>query len=388
MSQVPYRLLATLAITLTLGGCVTYPAAPPVIGGGTYVRKAPPVYAYTVITDPGYRYYDDTLGVYVFYDRSDVFYREGRYYRWYQDHWISASHWGGRWYPAPSFYISANFNDRWHTRLRRHGHRYAGGHHDRLPRRNGHDDGYNRRDRHDSNGHRYDRRERGQDRREKRQDRRERGQDQREKALDRREMVLDRREKVRDRGEIVQDRREKVRDRREVVLDRREKVRDRREKDQDRGLGGKHGIAGIAEQKRRASQMDNRSADRRNERPEPRRVPIRNPNREERVVKLADKPTGSRSPRVIPAVDRPAVDRRTVHDRLKPQSQRAQPQRKPVNDRRDTAAKPAPRQERKRPKNEQPKRKDKEKKTDKRKQEHLVREPHNRRSNEARRRID
>ena len=378
MRQIPYRLLAALTITLTLGGCVTYPSAPPVIGGSTYVRTAPPVYSYTVITDPGYRYYDDALGVYVFYDRSDVFYREGRYYRWYQDHWISASHWGGRWYPAPNFYISANFNDRWYSRLRRHGHNYAGGHHYRPPRRHGHDDGYNRRDWHDSNAYRHDRREKGQNHREKDWDRRERGQDQREKVLDRREMVLDRREKVRDRREIVQDRRDKV--------------RDRREKDLDQGLGGKHGIAGIAEQKRRASQMDNRGGDRRNERPEPRRVP----SRDERVVKLVDKPTGTRGPRVIPAVDRPAVDRRTVHDRLKPQSQRAQPQRKALNDRLNTAAKPAPRQEHKQPKSEQPKKKEqrreKEKnskeKTDKRKQVRQEREPHSRKSREVQRRID
>ncbi|WP_428821380.1 hypothetical protein [Microbulbifer sp. MCCC 1A16149] len=354
MRQIPYRLLAALTITLTLGGCVTYPAAPPVIGGSTYVRKAPPVYSYSVITDPGYRYYDDTLGVYVFYDRSDVFYRQGRYYRWYQDHWISASHWGGRWYPAPNFYISANFNDRWHTRLRRHGHRYAGGHHDRPPRRHGHNDGYNRRDWHDGNAHRDDRRGKGWERR-------ERGQDQREKLRDRRELVLD-----------------------------------RREKGQDRGRGGEHGFAGKAEQKRQASRMDNRGGDRRNERGKPHRIP----SRDERVVKVADKPTSSRGPRVIPAVERPAIDRRTVRDRPKPQTQRGQPQRqrKAQNDRRNAAEKPAPRQERKQPKNEQPKneqpkkkgkeKKKSKKKTDKRDQVRREREPLTRRSNEARRRID
>ncbi|MCK7596670.1 hypothetical protein M0G74_05210 [Microbulbifer sp. CAU 1566] len=343
MRQLPYRLLAALTITLTLGGCVTYPAAPPVIGGSTYVRKAPPVYSYSVITDPGYRYYDDTLGVYVFYDRSDVFYRQGRYYRWYQDHWISASHWGGRWYPAPNFYISANFNDRWHTRLRRHGQRYAGGHDYRPLRRNDHDDGYNQRDRDENNGYRHDRRGQGQ----------------------------------------------------------------------DRGRGGEHGFAGAAESKGRASQVDNRSLDnrsldnrsldkrredRRNERPNPRQ----NPSRDERVVKVADKPTGNRVPRVVPAVERPATDRRTVSDRPKPQTQRGQPQRNAPKDRRNTAAKPAPPRKGKQPKNEesesekpkseQPKKKKKEKKskkkTDKRDQVSRVREPLTHRSNEARRQID
>ncbi|WP_193164102.1 hypothetical protein [Microbulbifer hainanensis] len=361
MRQVPYRLLAALTIVLTLGGCVTYPSAPPVIVGSNYVRKAPPVYSYSVITDPGHRYYDDTLGVYVFYDRSDVFFRQGRYYRWHQDHWISANHWRGPWYPAPNLYISANFNDRWQTRLRRHGDRYAGGHDHRAPRRNDHDDGYNRRDQHESNAHRLDRREEGQ----------------------------------------------------------------------IRGRGGEHGFAGIAEPKPRASQMDNRSRDRRNERPEPRR----NPSRNERAVKLADKPTGIRGPRVVPVLDRPATDRRTVRDRPKPQTQRGQPQlqrnapndrrnaaakpasrqeadrrtvrdrptpqtqrgqpqpqRHAPNDRRKAAAKPAPRQEREQPENEQPKKTEKKKKskkkTDKRDQVRLVREPVNHRSNEARRRID
>jgi len=329
MRQLPYRLLAALTITLTLGGCVTYPAAPPVVVGSTYVRKATPVYSYSVITDPGYRYYDDTLGVYVFYDRSDVFYRQGRYYRWYQDHWISASHWGGRWYPAPNFYISANFNDRWHTRLRRHGHRYAGGHDYRPPRRHGHDDGYNRRDRHDSNGHRYDRRDRGQD---------------------------------------------------------------RREKGQNPGRGGEHGFAGKAEPARKASQADNRNWDRRNEH----RNPRPNPSRAERVVKVADKPTGIRDPRVVPAVDRPAIDRRTVRDRPKPQNQRDQPQRQrnAPNERRNTAAKPTSRQKHEQPESKQPKKKEKDKKkkskkkTDMRDHVRRVREPLNRRSNEARRRID
>ncbi|WP_237064832.1 hypothetical protein [Microbulbifer guangxiensis] len=321
MRQVPYRLLAALTITLTLSGCVTYPAGPPVVGGSTYVRKAPPVYSYSVITDPGYRYYDDTLGVYVFYDRSDVFYRQGRYYRWYQDHWISANHWAGPWYPAPNLTISGSFNDRWHSRLRRHGHHYAGGHHYRPPRRHGHDDGYNRRDWHDSSAYRHDRREKGQDHR------------------------------------------EKVRDRREIVQDRREKVRDRRERDQDRGLGGKHGFAGIAEQKRRAPQMDNRGGDRRNER----RNDRRNPHRDEGTVKLGDKPTGSRGPRVVPVSERTAHDRRTVRDRLKPQAQRGQPQpqHNAPTDRRNTAAKPAPHQKREQPKNEQPKKKEKEKKSKK-----------------------
>ncbi|MBB5210521.1 hypothetical protein [Microbulbifer hydrolyticus] len=340
MRQVPYRLLAALTITLTLGGCVTYPAAPPVVVGGTYVRKAPPVYSYSVITDPGYRYYDDTLGVYVFYDRSDVFYRQGRYYRWYQDHWISASHWGGRWYPAPNFYISANFNDRWHTRLRRHGHHYAGGHHDRPPRRHGHDDGYNRRDRLDSNGNRYDRRDKGQGRR--------------EKALDRRE---------------------KRQDRREIVLD-------RREKRQNPGRGGEHRFVGMAEPKRRASQADNRDGDRHSDR----RNPRGNPGRDERVVKRADKPTVIRDPRVVPAVERPGIDRRTVRDRPKPQSQRGQRPRSTPDDRRNTSTKPASRQER-----EQPKKKEKgkkaEKKADKRDQVRLVHEPLNPRSSEAQRRI-
>ena len=361
MRQVPYRLLAAITITLTLGGCVTYPAAPPVVVGGTYVRKAPPVYSYSVITDPGYRYYDDTLGVYVFYDRSDVFYRQGRYYRWYQDHWISASHWGGRWYPAPNFYIATNFNDRWRTRLRRHGHHYAGGHHDRPPRRHDHDDGYNRRDRHDGDGHRYDRRERGQDRREK---------------------ALDRLEKRQDRHEIVLDRREKREDRREIVLD-------RREKRQNSGRGGEHGFAGKAESQRRSSQADNRSWDRRNERRDEHRNPRPNPRRDERVVKVADKPTGIRDPRVVPEVDRPAIDRRTVRDRPKPQSQRGQRPRATPDDRRNAAAKPAPRQEREEPKkNDKKKEKKSNKKTDRRDQVRRVREPINRRSSEARRRID
>ncbi|WP_143735706.1 hypothetical protein [Microbulbifer mangrovi] len=362
MRQIPYRLLAALTITLTLGGCVTYPAAPPVIGGNTYVRKAPPVYSYSVITDPGYRYYDDTLGVYVFYDRSDVFYRQGRYYRWYQDHWISASHWGGRWYPAPNFYISANFSDRWHTRLRRHGHRYAGGHDYRPPRRHGHDDGYKRRDWHDGNAHRDDRREKGLDRREKGWERRERGLDQREK----------------------------VRDRREIVLDRREKVRDRREKGQDRGRGSEDRFAGKAEQKRRASQVDNRGGDRLSERGKSHRIP----SRDERIVKVAEKPTSSRGPRVIPAVERPAIDRRSVRERPKPQTQRGQPQRNAPKDRRNDAAKPVQRHEREQPKNERPKKNKKEeekkskKKADKRDQVRRVREPHTLRSSEVRRRID
>ncbi|WP_226661818.1 hypothetical protein [Microbulbifer aggregans] len=334
MRQVPYRLLAALTITLTLGGCVTYPAAPPVVVGGTYVRKAPPVYSYSVITDPGYRYYDDALGVYVFYDRSDVFYRQGRYYRWHQDHWISASHWGGRWYPAPNFYISANFNDRWHTRLRRHGPHYAGGHDYRPPRRHDHDDGYNRRDRHESNGHRRERREDGQD---------------------------------------------------------------RRGQGQNRDRGGEQRFAGIAEPKRRAPQVDNRSLDKRREdRRNERGNPRLNPSRDLRAVKLADKPTGIRDPRVVPAVARPATDRRMVRDMPKPQNQRGQPQpqRKAPNDRRNAAAKPALRQERERPENEQPRKKESEKKktsnkkTDKRDQVRLVREPLNRRSNEARRQID
>ncbi|TLM78597.1 hypothetical protein ACONUD_04530 [Microbulbifer harenosus] len=333
MRQFPYRLLAALTITLTLGGCVTYPSAP-VYVGSTYVRHAPPVYSYSVITDPGYRYYDDTLGVYVFYDRSDVFFRQGHYYRWYQDHWISASHWHGPWYPAPNFYVSANFNDRWHTRLRRHGHHYAGGHHDRPPRRHDHDDGYNRRDRHEGNGQRQDRREEGQD---------------------------------------------------------------RRVQGQDRGRGGEQGFAGIAEPKRRGSQVDNRSEDRRNEH----RNPGPNPGRDVRAVKLADKPTGIRDPRVVPASEHPAMDRRAVRDRPKQQNIRGQhqpqPQRNAPNDRHNNAAKPAPPQEGKEPKreqpeNEQPKKKTQEKKpkkrTDKRDQVIRVREPRTHRSNEARRQID
>ncbi|AOS97840.1 hypothetical protein AUP74_02438 [Microbulbifer aggregans] len=352
MRQVPYRLLAALTITLTLGGCVTYPAAPPVVVGGTYVRKAPPVYSYSVITDPGYRYYDDTLGVYVFYDRSDVFYRQGRYYRWYQDHWISASHWGGRWYPAPNFYISANFNDRWHTRLRRHGQRYAGGHDYRPPRRNNHDDGYNRRDRHDSNGYRHDRREEGQDR----------GRGGAHGFA----------------GVAEPKRRASQTDNRSGHRD------DRREKGQNRGRGGEHGFAGIAEPKRRASQSDNRSGERGNEH----RKPRRNPSRDERVVKVAGKPTGIRDPRVVPALERPATDRRTIRDRPKPQTQRGEPRRQhnAPNDRRKAAAKPAPRQEREQPKNDEPREKKKKskKKADKRDQERRVREPHPRRSNESR----
>ncbi|MCA0901476.1 hypothetical protein [Microbulbifer agarilyticus] len=334
MRQIPYRLLAALTITLTLGGCVTYPAATPVIVEQSYVRKAPPVYSYSVITDPGYRYYDDTLGVYVFYDRSDVFYREGRYYRWYRDHWISASHWGGRWYPAPNFYISANFNDRWHTRLRRHGQRYAGGHQYRPPRRHVHDHSYKQRDRHDGNPYRHDRREEGRDRR--------------------------------------------------------EEGRDRREERQDRGRDGVQGFAGVPGSKRRVFQADSQGGDRRNER----RNPRLNPSRNERVVNVAGKPAGIRDPHVVPAVDRSENDRRAVRDRLKPQSQRAQPQhqpqRKASNDRRNTAAQPAPRQEREQPKNEQPKKKEKEskKKTDKHKQVRLVHDPRTRRSNEARRQID
>ncbi|QKX18157.1 hypothetical protein [Microbulbifer sp. YPW1] len=363
MRQIPYRLLAALTITLTLGGCVTYPATPVVVGN-TYVRKAPPVYSYSVITDPGYRYYDDTLGVYVFYDRSDVFYRQGHYYRWHHDHWISASHWRGPWYPAPNLYISANFNDRWHTRLRRHGHRYAGGHHDRPPRRHGHNDGYKRRDSHDGNAHRDDRRGKGLDRREKGWERHERGQDQRER----------------------------VRDRRELVLDRREKVRDRREKGLDRGRGGEHGFAGIAEPKRRALQVENRSGDRRVER----RNPPRNPSRNERAVKFADKPTGNRGPRVVPAVERPATDRRTVREKPKQQNKRShpKPQRNAPKDRRNESAKAAPHEEGEQPKNERPKKKEAEKKkksqkkTDKRDEVRMVREPLNGRFNEARRRID
>ncbi|WOX05510.1 hypothetical protein [Microbulbifer pacificus] len=327
MRQVPHRLLAALTITLTLGGCVTYPAAPPVIGGGTYVRKATPVYSYTVITDPGYRYYDASLGVYVFYDRSDVFFRQGHYYRWYQDHWISASHWHGPWYPAPNFYVSANFNDHWHTRLRRHGQHYAGGHDYTPPRRHDRDDGYNRRDRHEGNGQRHDRREEG---------------------------------------------------------------RDRPGQGQDRGRGGEQGFAGIAEPKPRAPQVDNRGGDRRNERQNPRP----NPGRDVRAVKLADKPTGIRDPRVVPALERPATDRRTVHDRRKPQSQRGQPQpqRNAPNDQRNAAAKPASSQEGKEPKSEQPKKKTQKKKsqktTDKRDQVNRVREPLTHRSNEPRRQID
>ncbi|WGL17225.1 hypothetical protein PVT68_02740 [Microbulbifer bruguierae] len=323
MRQVPHRLLAALSITLTLGGCVTYPAVPPVIGGSTYVRKAPAVYSYTVITDPGYRYYDDTLGVYVFYDRSDVFFRQGHYYRWYQDHWISASHWHGPWYPAPNFYVSANFNDRWHTRLRRHGHHYAGGRDYTPPRRHDHDDGYNRRDRHEGNGQRHDRREEGQD---------------------------------------------------------------RRGQGQNRGRGGEQGFAGIAEPKPRAPQVDNRSGDRGNEH----RNPRPDPGRDVRAVKLADKPTGIYDPRVVPALERPAIDRRTVHERPKPQNLRGQPQpqRNAPNDRHNNAAKPAPRQEREQPENEQPKEKKSKKKTDKRDQVRLVREPLTRRTNESRRQID
>ncbi|SDK21631.1 hypothetical protein [Microbulbifer yueqingensis] len=387
MRQVPYRLLAALTITLTLGGCVTYPATP-VFVEKTYVRKATPVYSYSVMTDPGYRYYDDILGVYVFYDRSDVFYRQGRYYRWYQDHWISASHWRGPWYPAPNLYISGSFNDRWHTRLRRHGHRYAGGHHPRPPRRHGHDDGYNRRDWHDSNGHRDDRWEKGQDQREKGRDRREKGWDRREKRQDQHEKGWDRREKGWDRREKGWDRREKGWDRREKGWDRREKGRDQREKGQNRreerqhrGRGGEHGFAGTAEPKRRESAMDNRSWDRGNER----RKPHRNPSRDERAVKLADKPTGIRGPRVVPVLEHPATDRRTVRDRPKPKTQHGQPQRQrqrnAPNDRRNTAVKPAPRQERGQPKNEQPKKKKREKekkskkKTDRRDQKRLVREP-------------
>ncbi|WP_237056117.1 hypothetical protein [Microbulbifer sediminum] len=350
MRQLPYRLLAALTITLTLGGCVTYPATP-VYVEKTYVRKPAPVYSYSVMTDPGYRYYDDTLGVYVFYDRSDVFYRQGRYYRWHQDHWISASHWRGPWYPAPNLTISGNFNDRWHSRLRRHGHRYAGGHDYRPPRRHVHDDGYDRRDWHDSNGHRHDRREKGQDQREKGRDRREKGRDHREKGWDRREKGWDRREKG----------------------------QNRREERQHRGRGGEHGFAGTAEPKRRASPVDNRSWDRGNER----RKPRRNPGRDERAVKLADKPTGIRGPRVVPALEHPTTDRRTVRDRPKPKTQRGQPQRQrnAPNDRRHTAAKPAPRQEREQPKNEQPKKKKREKekkskkKTDRRDQKRRVREP-------------
>ncbi|SDZ79638.1 hypothetical protein [Microbulbifer marinus] len=362
MRQIPYRLLAALTISLTLGGCVTYPATP-VIVGNTYVRKAPPVYSYSVITDPGYRYYDDTLGVYVFYDRSDVFYRQGHYYRWHHDHWISASHWRGPWYPAPNLYISGNFNDRWHSRLRRHGHRYAGGHDYRPPRRHVHDDGYNRRDRHESNGHRRDRREEGQDRRGQGQNRGRGG----EHGFA---------------GVAEPKRRASQTDNRSGHRD------DRREKGQNRGRGGEHGFAGIAEPKPRPSQMDNRSGDRRNER--------RNPRPNERAVKLADKPIGIRDPRVVPALERPATDRRAVRDRPKPQNKRGQPQPQPQrqrnapNDRRNTAAKPTSHQEREQPKNEQPKEKKKKskKKTDKRDQVRLVHEPRTRLSNEARRRID
>ncbi|KUJ84848.1 hypothetical protein AWR36_004205 [Microbulbifer flavimaris] len=134
--------------------------------------------------------------------------------------------------------------------------------------------------------------------------------------------------------------------------------------------------------------MDNRGGDGRNER----RNDHRNPRRDERTVKLADTPTGSRGPRVIPVSERPAHDRRTVRDRPKPQTQRGQPQRqrKAPNDRRNTAAKPAPRQEREQLKNRQPKKKEKKskKKKDKRDQVRRVREPLNRRSNEARRKID
>ncbi|SHE52474.1 hypothetical protein SAMN04487965_0077 [Microbulbifer donghaiensis] len=353
MRQVPYRLLAALAITLTLGGCVTYPAAPPVVVGSTYVRKAAPVYSYSVITDPGYRYYDDTLGVYVFYDRSDVFYRQGHYYRWHQDHWISANHWRGPWYPAPNLYISANFNDRWHTRLRRHGHRYAGGRDYRPPRRNVHDDGYNRRDRHESNGYRRDRREEGQDRREKGQNRGRGG----EHGFA---------------GIAEPKRRASQTDNRSGHRD------DRREKGQNRDRGGEHGFAGLAEPKRRASQTDNRSGERGNER----RKPRRNPSRDERVVKVADKPTGIRAPRVVPALERPATDRRAVRDRPKPQNQRGQPQRQynAPNDRRNTAAKPAARQEGEEPKEKKKKSK---KKADKSDQARRAREPLARRSNEA-----
>ncbi|GAB2525746.1 hypothetical protein [Microbulbifer agarilyticus] len=377
MRQAPYRLLAALAITLTLGGCVTYPSAPPVMVEQTYVRKAPPVYSYSVITDPGYRYYDEALGVYVFYDRSDVFYRQGRYYRWYQDHWISANHWYGPWIPAPNLYVSVNFNDRWRTRLHRHGHRYAGGHHYKPPRRHAYDDGYKRRDRHDSNPYRYERRE---------------------KAKDRREDLWDRRE---DR----KDRREEFKDRREELRDHRDDRKDRREERQNRGRDGVQGFAGVAKPKQRAFQADSRSGDRRNdrhiERVNERRNPDRKPNRgsswDERIVKVAGKPAGTRDPRIIPAVDRPAIDRRAARDRLKPQSQRAQPQRQsqrnaPI-DRRNTAAKPAPRQERKQPKSEQPKKKERKKenksnkKTDKRAQVRTVRDPRTRRSNEARRQI-
>ncbi|WP_285762228.1 hypothetical protein [Biformimicrobium ophioploci] len=132
-----------------------------------------------MISDPGYRFYDDTLGVYVFYDRSDVFYRHGRYYRWYRDHWISANHWGGPWYPSPNLYISVNFHDHWHKRLRRHGHRYAGGRHHRPPRRHGHHDRHDRRERHDGDG-RHDRHD-DRDRRERREERQDRRNDRRDK---------------------------------------------------------------------------------------------------------------------------------------------------------------------------------------------------------------
>ncbi|WP_158681720.1 hypothetical protein [Microbulbifer pacificus] len=324
MRPFPYRLLTALTITLTLGGCVTYPSAP-VYVGSTYVRHSPPVYSYSVITDPGYRYYDDTLGVYVFYDRSDVFYRQGHYYRWYQDHWISASHWRGPWYRAPDFYVSGSFNDRWHTRLRRHGHHYAGGRDYTPPRRQDHDDGYNRRDRHEGNGQRHDRRDEG---------------------------------------------------------------RDRPGQGQNRGRGGEQGFAGKAVPEPRAPQADNRSGDRRNEH----RNPSPNPRRDVRAVKLADKPTGIRDPRVVPALERPAIDRRAVRDSPKPQNLRGQPQRNAPNDRHNNAAKPVPPQEGKEPKSEQPKKKTQEKKskknTDKRDQVIRVREPLTGRSNEARRRID
>ncbi|WP_153039202.1 hypothetical protein [Microbulbifer sp. Q7] len=336
MRQLPYRLLAALTITLTLGGCVTYPVAPPVIGGSTYVRAAPPVYSYSVITDPGYRYYDDTLGVYVFYDRSDVFYRQGHYYRWHQDHWISASHWRGPWYPARNLTFSVNFNDRWHTRLRRHGHYYAGGHHHRPPRRHGHDHGYKQRDRYDSKAYRHDRREKGWERREERQD--------------------------------------------------------RREERQDLGRDGVHGFAGVAKPKGRAFQADNRSGDRRNDRGYERRNPDRKLTKDERVVKVTDKPASSRGPRVVPAVERPAIDRRAVRDRSKPENHRGKPQRqRNVSDeQRAPAAKPAPRKEREQAKREQPKKKEKRsrKKADKRDQARRVREPLPRRTDGARRQID
>ncbi|WP_334078842.1 hypothetical protein [Microbulbifer sp. M83] len=371
MRQLPYRLLAALTITLTLGGCVTYPATP-VYVEKSYVRKPAPVYSYSVITDPGYRYYDDTLGVYVFYDRSDVFYRQGRYYRWHQDHWIRANHWRGPWYPAPNLTISANFNDRWHSRLRRHGQRYAGGHHYRPPRRHGHDDGYSRRDRYDSNAHRHDRREKGWDQREKGRDRREKGQDRREERQHR-----GRGGEQGFAGAAEPKRRASQTDNRRGHRD------DRREKGQNRGRGGEHGFAGTAEPKRRASPMDKRSWDRRNERRNEPRNPHRNPGRDERAVKLADKPTGIRGPRVVPVLEHPATDRRTVRDRPRPKTKHGQPQRQrnAPNDRRNTAAKPAARQEREQPRNEQPKKKKREKekkskkKTDRRDQKRLVREP-------------